>query len=356
MNFSSDNSFGVADEIMAAVGAANFGAAPSYGGDEWTARVQQRLTEIFECDIEILLVPSGTAANALAVATLTPAHGAVFCHDESHIHLEECGAVEFYSNGARLVPVGGFGGRMTPESLEAALGQYPGLRHDLIPSALSLTQSTECGTNYRPEDITALCELARSADLSVHMDGARFSNAVASLGVTPADITWRAGVDILSLGATKNGAIAAEAIVVFNSNLGRDLVYRRKRGGLLLSKMRFIAAQLEAWLNDDLWLRLAGHANQMAAKLADGLRPLPGISLPWPVQANEVFVIMPQSLADALLARGAVFHDWTTRGLEGSNHMPAGDECFIRMVTSFKTTEKDVDAMVSAARELAGPG
>ncbi|NND48633.1 MAG: low specificity L-threonine aldolase, partial [Rhizobiales bacterium] len=322
MNFSSDNCHGVADDIIAAVTAANHGAAASYGGDEWTARVHQRLRDIFECDVDVLLVPSGTAANALSVATLTPAHGAVFCHDESHIFLEECGAVEFYSNGARLVPVDGFSGRMTADGLKAALGQYPGLRHDLIPSAVSLTQSSECGTVYRADDIAALSELAHGANLTVHMDGARFANAVAGLGAAPADVTWRAGVDILSFGATKNGAIAAEAIVVFNQAIGQDLIYRRKRGGLLLSKMRFVAAQLEAYLSDNLWLRLASHANAMASRLGEGLGAMAKVRLPWPVEANEVFAIMPSRLAEDLRARGGEFHDWTTRGLEGTNHMP----------------------------------
>jgi threonine aldolase len=354
LNFSSDNSYGVADEIMAAVVAANRGAAVSYGGDDWSTRVSARFAELFEHEVEVFLVPTGTAANALSVATLTPAHGAVFCHAESHIHLEECGACEFYALGARLVPVGGFAGRMTVPGLKAALARYPGIRHDLVPSALSLTQSTECGTVYPVDEIAALAGLAHENGLGVHMDGARFANAAAALGHAPADITWRAGIDILSFGATKNGAIAAEAVIVFDRARGRDLFHRRKRGGLLVSKTRFLAAQLEAYLADDLWLRLASHANAMAARLATGLASLPAVRLAWPVEANEVFPVLPCALAAKLRKSGAVFHDWTASGLAGTEHAPSPDECLVRMVTSFRTEAGDIDALIAAARRLAG--
>jgi threonine aldolase len=352
MNFTSDNSYGVAEPVMQAIIAANRGPAASYGGDEWTARVVSRFRELFEREVEVHLVASGTAANAIGIASLVPPHGAVLCHAESHIYSEECGACEFYSSGARLAPVEGFAGKMTPDGLRRALARFPGLRNDLVASAVSLTEASECGTLYRPDEIVALARIAHGTGLGVHMDGARFANAVAALGVSPADLTWRAGVDVMSFGATKNGAMAAEAVIVFDAARVRDLPFRRKRGGHVLSKLRFLAAQLEACLTDGLWLGLAAHANAMAARLAAGLGALEPVRLPWPTEANEVFALMPKGVAEALRARGAAFHDWTTVGLAGTRWEPGAGECLVRLVASFATAEGDVDSFLALASEL----
>ena len=339
MNFMSDNVAGAAPEIMAAVQAANAGAAPSYGADPWTARVERRLEELFERPVTVFPVATGTAANALALSVMTPPWGAVYCHAESHINTDECGAPELYTGGAKLVTLPGAHAKLAPATLEAALAEaHPGFVHAVQPAALSLTQATEAGTSYTPAEVAALTEIARRHKLLVHMDGARFANAVAHLGCSPAEVTWKAGVDALSFGATKNGAMAAEAVVFFNRDLAETFGYRRKRAGHLLSKMRFVSAQLDAYLADGLWLKLAGHANAQAARLAEGLTALPGVSLRDPVEANELFVAMPDGIKDGLEARGFRFYRW--------------DESVIRLVTAWNTDEADVDAFLAAARGL----
>lgn len=335
MNFASDNTAGAAPEIMAALARANDGHAVSYGGDETTARLKTRFAEIFERDVEVFPVVTGTAANALSLAAIAPPYGAVICHALSHIHLDECGAPEMFSGGSKLLPVGGAGGKIDPREVQAVLDAYPaGVVHHVQPAALSLTQSTELGAVYTADEIGALSQVARARGLHLHMDGARFANAVASLGATPASLTWKAGVDIMSFGATKNGALAAEAVIVFNRDIGSDLAFRRKRAGHLLSKMRFVSAQLEAYLEDDLWLRLAAHANRMTARLAAGLAAA-GAEVSIVPQANEIFPRLPVALVERLRAAGARFHPWPMAGDDE-------DARTIRLVTSFQTTDEEV--------------
>lgn len=339
MNFESDNTSPVAPEVMEAILRENVGPASGYGADPATERLNPLFSQLFEKEVAVFLVPTGTAANALALAQFTPPWGAVYCHEQAHINADECGAPEFFTNGAKLVPVPGPHGKLDPDAVAAALGLIRARdQHRVVPSVLSLTQSTEAGTVYRPEEVAALSALAREHGLAVHMDGARFGNAVAALGCAPADLTWRAGVDVLAFGGTKNGALGAEAVVFFEPERARDFVYRRKRGGHLLSRMRFSSAQFEALLRDGLWLRLAGHANAMAARLAQGLTALPGARLLHPVEANEIFVCLPDGLADALRARGFRFYAWTGGA--------------VRLVTSFATRAEDVDALLQAAREF----
>ncbi|MEC4590875.1 low specificity L-threonine aldolase [Nitrospirillum amazonense] len=341
MNFMSDNVVGAAPEILAALAAANEGPQPSYGGDPLTARVTRDLAELFECDVTVFPVATGTAANALALSVLTPPYGAVYCHDEAHVQVDECGAPELMSGGAKLVPLAGPHGKLDAMALKAALDRGgAGVVHHVQPAALTLTQATESGTVYTPDEVMALTEVARTHKLRVHMDGARFANAVASLACAPADITWRAGVDVLSFGATKNGALAAEAVIFFDRALADSFAYRRKRAGHLFSKMRFLSAQLDAYLTDGLWLRLATHANAMATRLAQGLDALPGVSLRSPVQANEVFAVMPEPMIAGLEAAGFHFYRW--------------DGACIRLVTAWNTDPAHVDAFVAAARGLAG--
>ena len=346
MNFASDNTAPIAPEVMAAIEAVNHGRMASYGGDEITARLRALVCEVFETELEIFPVVTGTAANGLALASLAPPFGAVFCHETAHILLEECGAPEFYTGGAKLIGLPGGQGKLVPEGLDqaVALARASGVHH-AKPAVVSLTQATEWGTIYRPEEIGALAASARAHGLRLHMDGARLANAIARLGCRPADITWRAGIDVLSLGLTKNGAMAAEAIVVFDPALAQGLAERRKRAGHLLSKMRFLSVQLLAMLEEGRWLRHAAHANAMADRLARGLGAIPGLRLVQPVEANELFVAMPQAMIDALLGAGFVFHDWIN---------PPGEAGpVIRLVPSFATGIDEVDALVDAAGRFA---
>ena len=339
MNFASDNVTGVSPEILAAITAANEGTTASYGEDPITARVTERLAEIFEHEVAIFPVATGTAANSLALAALTPPWGAVFCHEQAHIAVDEANAPEFYSGGAKLVTLAGADGKLTAETIAKLLPGGLGVVHHAQPTAISLTQATECGTAYRPAEIAAIAEIAHHHGLAVHMDGARFANALVQLGCTPAEMTWRAGIDALSFGATKNGALAAEAIVFFDKAKAESLPFRRKRAGHLFSKMRFLSAQLDAYLTNELWLRNARHANGMAQRLARGLGQLAGSRLRHPVEANEIFIELPEPVIAGLLEQGFKFYRW--------------DGSCIRLVTAWNTEENSVDAMIEAARILA---
>ena len=342
MNFASDNTAGISPEILKALADANDGAVGSYGADPVTARLEAKLAELFEHEVAVFPVATGTAANSLALAAVTPPWGAVLCHDEAHIACDEANAPEFYTGGAKLVPLPGADGKLTAAALAARLPGDLGNVHHAQPAALSLTQATECGTVYRPDEIAGIAALAHRHGLAVHMDGARFANALVHLDVSPAELTWRAGVDVLSFGATKNGALGAEAIVFFDPARARDLPFRRKRAGHLFSKMRFLSAQLDAYVTDDLWRRNARHANEAAARLAEGLARLPGARLRHPVEANELFVELPEPVIAGLLAAGFQFHRWQD---------PAS-RC-IRLVTAWNTAAADVGAFLAEAGRLA---
>src|SRR5271154_4580810 len=286
MNFASDNTAPMAPAILDAIVKANSGFARGYGNDDWTAGVERRLAEVFEREVAVFLVPTGTAANALALAQVTPPWGGVFCHEQSHIATDECGAPELFGSGLNLAGLPGGDGKIAPETLAAALAGYGDHRpHQMVAAALSLAQASEAGTIYRTDEIARLSEIAHARSLAVHMDGARFANALVRLNATPAQMTWQSGVDVLSLGATKAGALAAEAVLIFDPARAAFFGERRKRAGHLLSKHRFIAAQFLAWLADDRWLALARHANAKADKLAAGLAA-GGIKTVWPVEAN----------------------------------------------------------------------
>ncbi|WP_299443445.1 low specificity L-threonine aldolase [uncultured Rhodospira sp.] len=344
MDLRSDNVTGAAPEIIRALAAAAEGPAESYGADPWTERLRVRLCEVFETDVEVFPVVTGTAANALALWQLVPPYGAVFCHEDSHANTDECGAPEMFTGGAKMVGLPGPAGKIRPDALDAAV-RRTGYRpvHRVRPSAVSVTQATECGTVYTADEVRAVADVCRRHGLALHMDGARFANALVSLGCRPADLTWRAGVDVLSLGATKNGAWAAEAVVFLRPGLSADFAERRKRAGHLLSKMRFVSAQLLAYVEDDLWCRNAAHANAMARRLGKSLAALPGIEVPDPVQANMVFPILPRPVREDLRTAGFAFHDW-----------PSDYDSMVRLVTSFQTTPDDVDAFIAAtARALA---
>jgi threonine aldolase len=346
MNFASDNAAGVAPEILAAVAGANEGAALAYGRDAWTERLERRFAELFEREVAVFLVATGTAANALALAHLTPPWGAVLCHAESHIATDECGAPEFFGGGLKLVGLAGDAGKIAPATLRHALehGQWGGPYH-VSATVLSLSQATEAGTIYRPAEIARLAEIAHGRGLAVHVDGARFGNALARLNASPAEATWKAGVDALSFGATKGGALAAEAVVFFDPARGADMQSRRKRGGHLVSKHRFVAAQLEAYLDGGRWLALARHANGMADRLAAGLAAA-GLEPVWPVEANEVFVALPPPVDARLKAAGASYYPWMSDGVPGG---VVSDATLVRLVTSFATRAEEVDRFVRIA-------
>jgi threonine aldolase len=340
MNFCSDNVAGASPEIIQALSDANTGPAMPYGDDDITQRVIGRLQDLFETDAEILFMSTGSSANALALATMTPPYGSVYCHPESHVNVDECGAPEFFTGGAKLVPVPGTDGKMTPEALENAI-TGAGVVHHTQPAVVSVTQVTEAGTLYTLDELTAIAEICRTHRLKLHMDGARFANAVEALGCSPADASHRIGVDALSFGATKNGALCAEAILFFDRELAREAGYRRKRAGHLFSKLRFLSVQFGAYLEDDLWRRNARHANATAARMAAGLAALDGVTFEFPVQANELFARLPVAMIEGLLADGFMFYRWEPEGT------------LVRLVTAFDTDPAHVDAFLAAARRLA---
>jgi threonine aldolase len=346
MNFASDNVTGAAPEILAAIAAANEGAAMPYGSDPITRRLEAIFNALFEREVVAFPVATGSAANALALATMTPPYGAIYCHPASHINTDECGAPEFYTGGAKLLPIAGENGKITVAALEQTLADSgKGNVHHVQPAALSLTNETEAGTLYTVEEVKALAASAHAHGLYVHMDGARFANAVAALGCSPAELTWRAGVDALSFGATKNGAVGAEAVVFFDSKLAESFGYRRKRGAHLFSKMRFVSAQLEAYCEGGLWLKHARHANAMAKRLSDLLKTVPGVELLYPVEANEIFARIPGAAIDGAFADGYFFY---RRAGETDEHC--------RLVTAFNTKPEDVEGLIASLRRHASAG
>lgn len=333
MNFQSDNTAPAAPQILAALQAANAQPTGSYGDDPWSARLDEAFGQWFDAPVRAWAVATGTAANALSLACLTPPWGAVFCSQEAHVLRDECGACELQSGGARLVPVATVDGRIDAMALEALLAGHPRSVHSVQPAALTLTQATECGTVYAPAQVAQLCAIAKAHQLPVHMDGARLANALATLDCAPADLTWRAGVDVLSFGATKNGAMAAEAVVFFNLDLAREFELRRKRAAHLFSKMRYLSAQLLACLEGDWFMANARRANTLAQRIADAAGP----RLRWPVQANMAFLRADAALQQRLRELGFLFHPW------GS---PA--EATIRVVVSWNQPEAQVQALCEA--------
>jgi threonine aldolase len=349
MNFASDNTAGVPPAMLDALARANRGFALGYGNDDLTRAVERRIGELFERDAAVFLVATGTAANALALAHVTPPWGGVLCHAEAHIATDECGAPEFFGGGLKLIGLDGVGCKLSPATLSAALARHTGHRpHAVQAATVSLSQVTEAGTIYTVGEIKALADVAHGGGLKVHMDGARFANALARLGATPAEMSWKAGVDVLSFGATKGGALAAEAIVIFDRAQADAMHERRKRGGHLVSKHRFVAAQFEAFLAGENWLAWARHANAMADRLASGLAAR-GLAAVWPVEANLVFVVLPADVHARLGDAGAAYY------ARHSDSLPSGivitpGSVLARLVTSFATSATEVDRFV----ELAG--
>lgn len=312
--FASDNNAGICPEVMAALEMANStGHEFSYGDDRWTREVCDRFRDLFETDCEVFFVFNGTAANSLALASLCRSYHAVICHQLAHIETDECGAPEFFSNGSKLLPLPGANGKLVPGDIESEVTRRGDL-HFPKAKALSLTQSTEVGTVYNVEELRAIAAIAKRRGLYVHMDGARFANAVASLEVSPADLTWRSGVDILCFGGTKNGMPVGEAVIIFKKELAEDFAWRVKQAGQLASKMRFVSAPWLGLLDDDVWIKNARHANAMAARLAGKIETVPGVELMYPVEANAVFAQVPPKLQERLRAKGWRFYTFIGAG------------------------------------------
>ncbi|QDL92270.1 low specificity L-threonine aldolase [Paroceanicella profunda] len=346
MWFSSDNAGPVAPEVMAALAAANAGYAASYGADPLMARVTAKIREAFEApEAAVYLVSTGTTANALSLAMLCPPWATVFCHRNAHIEEDECAAPEFYTGGAKLTLLDGKDAKIAPESLARALSfTGRGGVHNVQKGALSLTNATENGAIYTPAEVAELAGMAHAEGVPVHMDGARFANALVRLGCTPAELTWKAGVDILSFGGTKNGLMGVEAVVMFDPKKAWEFELRRKRGGHLFSKHRYLSAQMDAYLTDGLWLRLAASANAAADRLAEGLRARQARLL-HPVQANAIFTAFPRASHKRAQQAGAHYYFWPfNQSLEG----PDDEMLSCRMVCNWSTTAEDVDALLAA--------
>ena len=340
-HFASDNYAGVCPEALAALLAANDGHVRSYGDDEWTLRAADRLRELFETDCDVYFVFNGTAANSLALAALCQSYHSVICQQLAHVETDECGAPEFFSNGAKLLAVAGEQGKLTPAAIVDVVTRRRDI-HYPRPKVVTLTQATEVGTVYQPDELRAIADTAHELGLRVHMDGARFANAVAGLGLSPADVSWRAGVDVLCFGGTKMGLPVGEAVVFFDRSLSEDFAYRCKQAGQLASKMRFLSAPWLGILENGAWLRHAAHANAMARRLAAGLAEGTGLPALFPVQANGVFVRLPIRIEEGLRARGWLFY----------NFIGAGG---VRLMCGWDTAPETVDRLLDDLRDLSTP-
>ena len=337
-NFASDNNSGVCPEAWEALEEANAGHALGYGDDRWTKKAADLIRDVFEVKCEVFFVFNGTAANSLSLASTCRSYHSILCHENSHIENDECGAPEFFSNGTKVQLLKGENGRITPGAIEEAVRRRTDL-HFPKPRAVTVTQATELGTVYAPAQLKSITKIARKHRLKIHMDGARFANAVAQLGVAPKEITWKAGVDILSFGCTKNGAPVGDAVVFFDRDLAHEFEWRCKQAGQLASKMRYISAPWMNLLRDGAWLRHAGHANKMAARLFNGIKKIKGTKLLYPRQSNGVFVDLPIHVIEALHDRG--WHFYTFIGETGA-----------RLMCSWDTTTEDVDDIVADMNEL----
>src|SRR5712671_89868 len=347
IDYRSDNTGRAAPEILDAMLRANTGTALGYGADEWTARLQERFSELFETKVRVFPVATGTAANALALASTSPSWGLVYCSEAAHINTSEANAAGFFGGGLKLAPVAGNHGRIDPDAFARMLAAIqPGQLHRGQPAAVNLTQASDLGTVYPVAEIRAIADIAKTRGLKVHMDGARFANALARLGCSPAEMSWRSGVDILSFGATKNGGALCDAIVVFAPELADGLAVQLRRAGQVWSKMRFASAQLMAYIENELWLRLAAASNAAAARIAAGIAGLPGLRLVAPVEVNELFLELPASAMDALERDGFQFYRRSAT--------------LARFVCRFDTSEAEADALTAALRRHCtaqmGPG
>lgn len=347
--FASDNWAGAHEKINENILKNTTGKVSGYNGGELDRKVEGMLSDIFERDVAVFFVATGTAANSLAIAASGKPGSVAFCHHEAHVNVDECGAPEFFSGG-RLCGVSGKLGKIDKSALLGAMAMYPkSFVHHGRPGAVTLTQSTEIGTLYSLEEIRELSEIAQAHDIPLHMDGARFANGLAAMDVSPAEMTWKAGVDFLSFGGTKNGCWCAEALICFDEGMREEMAFHHKRAGQLFSKSRFVSAQFEAYLEGGLWLDLAKHANAMTRELAEQLNGSSSVRLAWQPQANESFVIMAKSKAEALRKKGAAFFEWAVP-VDHAGILDDGEDLY-RLVTSFATTPDEVAEFVKLAAD-----
>ncbi|MBL6799377.1 MAG: low specificity L-threonine aldolase [Candidatus Pelagibacter bacterium] len=338
VKFASDNVAGACPEVLDALMKANEGDSAPYGNDDYSKVLQEKFSEIFEKEVIVYPTASGTAANALALSTMTPVFGNIYCHKLAHINTDECGAPEFYTGGAKLIPLTGINGKITPEELEKNISGT-GIVHHTQPSSVSITQVCETGEVYELDEIKKIADVAHKHKLNIHMDGARFANALVALNCTPAEMTWKSGIDVLSFGATKNGCIAAEAIIFFKPELVGNISFLMKRAGHLLSKMRFVSAQLDAYISNDVWLKNAKQANEMGKKLSDGLVKHSSIKLAYPTQANEVFAKFPREMIEHLNSLGYKMNE---DELDGQA---------VRLVAAWNTQNSDVESFLESINQ-----
>lgn len=340
--FASDNYAGICPEAWAALQDANSGHAPAYGEDPWTARACDLLRELFEIDCDVFFAFNGTAANSMSLAAMCQSYHSIICHSLSHVETDECGGPEFFSNGTKVLLVEGEAGKISLDAVRHTVERRTDI-HYPKPRVLSVTQATEMGTVYGVEELDAIQETARQLKLRLHMDGARFANAAAALGVAPKEITWKAGIDVLCFGGTKNGMPVGDAVIFFNHELAQEFEYRCKQAGQLASKMRFLAAPWVGMLESGAWLERAGHANRCARMLESGLRDIDGVELLMPTQANAVFARLPGAVASGLRDRGWRFYSFIGSG-------------GVRLMCSWDTTEDDVTAFLNNVRALCQSG
>ena len=327
-------------EIINALVDANKGTISSYGSDQLTKKACDLLSKTFNKDLSSFFVSTGTAANSLALSNITPPFGSIFCGEDSHIYLEECNAPEFFSNSAKLFPIPTAEGKIIAEDLNRYVSSHPSDKFDMVASSLSISQATECGTIYTEKEIDHIFKIAKQKNLNIHMDGARFANVVAATNKNPSDLTWGLGVDVLSFGTTKNGTLSAEAVLFFNKELCENMNQYLKRSGHLLSKMRYLSAQIIGYLENDLWLELARKANGQANKLCKELKKFDCIKIPWEREINEVFLLIPNELERYLEKNNIKFHEWTKVSL--SKKYADDKSKFIRLVTSYNTTDDEI--------------
>ncbi len=336
--FASDNVTPACPEIMDAINQANKGCVDSYGNDKWSMALDKKFSELFEKDVKVFTAVTGTAANSLALSSITPSYGNIYCHKISHINVDECGAPEFFTGGAKLITIDGKNGKFNADELQKNI-RGSGIAHNTQPSSVSITQSCETGVIYKPDEILKITQVAKENHMKIHMDGARFSNAIVSLNKSPAEVTWKLGIDVLTFGGTKNGCLDAEAIIFFNPDQVNNFQYLQKRSGQLLSKTRFLSSQLNAYITNGVWLKNAKHANTMAKILSEKLSRINSLELTYPTESNEIFIKIPKNIQEHLNKKGysAIPDDM----FDGS----------VRLVSSWNTNSNDIDKLIKTIKE-----